>query len=145
MSEIFAHVRRASDGDLRDRIKDFLAGSSSSAAAEAGAAVCWCFVEGPLETGFVDAGTVEACVERLWLVRLFDGGRELAARRRGFEEPEPWAVRDIGVVQTTAIGSSPLDERETGHATSEQRGSVEAVRLSPLDEGETLSLLGTCG
>lgn len=82
MSGWTAWTRRATDDDLVKLISQR-------------SALRWYFVESPTCCDFVDAGRAREFIPAAWLVRAFEPSQELAARRTGFDSPQPWLVRVI--------------------------------------------------
>jgi len=77
-----AWSRTANDAELVDLVRAF-----------AEAATCWCFVEGPTCSEFVETGGVGDLVGSAWMVRAFSRSGEFAGRRSGFDRDQPWLLR----------------------------------------------------
>jgi hypothetical protein len=95
--------RRATDAELITILTDPL---------EPERRATWCFIEGPTRCEFVDPADVVQHADwlaRLWQVRLFTEECEIAARRRDFQDNQPWMVRWIASMPPAGIGwSTPI-------------------------------------
>lgn len=104
MANWTAWTRRATDAELVSFAEQLFPA----------AADVWCFVEGPRCSDFVGLEEVADRCGDAWSVRVFGEDREIAARRRGFEDDSPWLVRVIGRVPPPGDGwqGHPIDTGE---------------------------------
>lgn len=77
-----AYSRAATDSELAESLEAF-----------ADRASCWCFVEGPTRSEFVELASAGELVGDSWMVRAFGDNGELVARRQGFDGERPWLLR----------------------------------------------------
>lgn len=88
MSGMEAWTASLSDREVAEAMEHFLS--------EGRDAPRWCFIEGPTVSEFATApARATTALATLWLVRMFQPTRELAARRTGFDTERPWLVRWI--------------------------------------------------